>query len=36
MIFLKFPITEDLDTSKLSNNVELFFSYYKVLRIGDN
>jgi len=36
MIFLKLFIQEYLDTSKISNNVELFFSYYKVLRIGDN
>ncbi len=36
MIFLKLPIRKYLDTSKFSNNIEWFFSYYNVLRIGDN
>ena len=36
MIFLKIPRQEYLDSSKFSNNVEWFFSYYHVLWIGDN
>jgi len=36
MIFLKSAVEEYLDTSKVSNNVEWFFSYCHVLWIGDN